>query len=87
MTLVSSEQQADSVCIDYIPFKVITKQWLYFPVLYSIFLLLMYFTHSNLYRLIPYSHPSPPHFPLPTGIHSFVLCMHESVSVFLYTFA
>ena len=40
--------------IDYTPFKVITKQWLYFPVLYNITFLLIYFIFSNLYLLIPY---------------------------------
>lgn len=39
-------QHSDSefkILIDYTPFYTLIEYWLYFPVLYSIFLLLMYF--------------------------------------------
>ena len=44
-----------NVFIDYIAFKSITK-WLYFPMLYKIFLLLIYFIYSSLCLLISYSY-------------------------------
>ena len=53
-----------NIFTDYTPFKVITKYWLYFPLLYNISLLLIDFIDSNLCLSIPY-----PHFPLPTGNH------------------
>ena len=39
---------------DYTPLKAITGPWLWFPVLYSTSLLLLYFIHSILCLLLPY---------------------------------
>ena len=52
------------------------------PVLYNIYLQLIYFIHSSLYLLIPYSYLAL----LPTGNHQFVLYTCESISVLLYSF-
>ena len=52
----------------------------------NISLLLTYFIHSSLYLLIPYPCLACPSFSLPVGIHSFVLCICESVSVLVYAF-
>ena len=56
-----------------------------FPLLYAISLYLIYFIHSGLYCLIPYSYLAPPLFPLSTGNHWFALYIRESVSALLYT--
>ena len=49
------------------PFKVITK--LDLPVVYNIFLYLIYFIHSSLYLLILYKYLIPPCFPLTSCNH------------------
>ena len=42
--------------IDYSSFKVITKQWLYLPVLHNISLLLIYFLHSSFCHFLNTEH-------------------------------
>ena len=58
-----------NIFIDYTPFKVTTKQWLQFPVLYSISFVCIYFIHNSLYLLIPYPYLSPLPVSLPTSNH------------------
>ena len=55
-----------------------------FPILYCIYLQLIYFIHRSLYVLIPTLF-CPVHFPHPTGNHQFVLCICESVFFVLYS--
>ena len=74
--------------IDYTPFKVTAKYWLYFPVLYNISLLLIYFIHSSLYFLISTPIlPLPPSCPSPLSSPSWeplVLYTCESVSTNIF---
>lgn len=49
-----------------------------FPMLYNIALLLIYFIHSNLCLLIPYSYLALPLSLFPSGIQEFILDTCES---------
>ena len=68
-----------AIFIDYIPFKVIIKLWLHFPVLYNISLLLICFTHSNVYLLIPI-----PVLPLLSSLSLLVTTSLFSVNLLLF---
>ena len=54
-----------------------------FPVLYNISLPILYLIHSGLCLLTLYPYLAPSPIPLPTGNHYFVLCICESISVYL----
>ena len=72
--LVPGEQQRDSFYTHPPPpyflrfFSIITRHWLYFPVLYNRSLSVTYFIYSSVYLLIPKSWFHPP---FPFGNHKF----------------
>ena len=97
--LVSGLKQSDSVFLDYTPFKVITKQWLYSPVPYDIsFLLIHFYSSLFLKPIIPHLCLDRPLSPLETTsvfsipvslflfcyIHSFVLFLRFHVEFLSY---
>ena len=55
-----------------------------FPLLYNISLYLIYFTHSNLYFLIPFPYVAPPLSTLPTGNYKVVLSICESDKILFF---
>ena len=82
--LFSTVQHSDSVFLQItLPLKLMQNNGCISPMLYNISLLLIYFIHSDLCLLIPYSYLALPLSLFPSGIQEFILDTCESVSVCL----
>ena len=67
--------------LDFLPIQVTTDHWVEFPVLHSMFSLVIYFIHSSVHTSIPVSQFVPPPPPIPRLVA--VSLFSASVSLFL----